>query len=247
MGIKKIKVILCGFNWSGCKALMLLLKRIDVSDIYVYTHNSDYYIPSLKDLCIKYNIKSSFKKISKINLPFRPDLIVSVSYKYIIPEDVIKLSKYSGFNIHPSILPSYKGCSSITWSMIHNEKYLGFSYHLLDKRIDSGNILYQKKINLEKFDLQSTAYYRVMFESLKNFNKIIDKILTGFKGKKQKNNINIIYKRGAPYNRRIDDKWTIDKIERFIKAMIFPPLKPARYKNRNIFSINDYKKLKKKI
>ena len=247
MDNKKIKVILCGYNWSGCKALSILINRSDISDIYVYTHNSEYFIPSLKNLCKKYKVKYSSKKISKKNLPFKPDIIASVSYKYIIPSEVIKFTKICGFNIHPSILPYYKGCSSVTWSMINNEKFIGYTYHLINKKIDSGDILYQKKIELECFDLQSTAYYRVMFESLKNFNIVMNKILNGFRGRIQKKINKSYYSRGAPYDGKINPEWSIQQIERFIRAMIFPPMKPARYKNKYILNVDDYIKLKSKL
>ena len=82
-----------------------------------------------------------------------------------------------------------------------------------------------------------------MFESLKEFNKIINKLLKGFRGNIQKKVKNSYYNRGAPYNGIIDDQWNIQKIERFIRAMIFPPLKPAKYKNKYILNLKDLKKL----
>lgn len=244
MSKKKLKVILCGYQWSGCKALKKINARKDISDIFVYTHKSEYYYSDLAEYCNDLAIKFTYKKISLNNLPFKPDIICSVSYSFIIPNNVLKLVDNRAFNIHPSLLPSYKGCSSVTWALVNGEKKYGFSYHLISKKIDSGKIIYQKALDLEKFDLQYTAYYRVMFESLKPFNKIFNSIV--------KRKFNIIssktkasyYKRGAPFNGIIDEKWSVDFIKKFIKSMIFPPKKNAIFKRSEVNNFASYLKLK---
>ena len=86
-----------------------------------------------------------------------------------------------------------------------------------------------------------------MFESLKNFNIVMNKILNGFRGRIQKKINKSYYSRGAPYDGKINPEWSIQQIERFIRAMIFPPMKPARYKNKYILNVDDYIKLKNKL
>ena len=76
----------------------------------------------MEEYCKDKKVRFSLKKISKSNLPFIPDLIISISYKYKIPDNVISISKFKPFNLHPSILPKYRGCSSITWAMVNGEK-----------------------------------------------------------------------------------------------------------------------------
>ena len=81
------KIILCGFNWSGCRALDLLIKRN--YEVFVYTHKSPWHINDLINFCKYKNIKFSTEKISIENLPFNPDIIISIFYRYIISEEVI--------------------------------------------------------------------------------------------------------------------------------------------------------------
>ena len=85
-----MKIILCGYHWTGCKALQLLLKM--GHEVFVYTHENPYHIPSLVDLCEEKDVSYSLGNISKSKLPFEPDVICSIFYRYIIKnwENVIK-------------------------------------------------------------------------------------------------------------------------------------------------------------
>tara|TARA_A100001015_G_scaffold117508_1_gene130333 strand:- start:242 stop:934 length:693 start_codon:yes stop_codon:yes gene_type:complete len=225
------KVILCGFNWSGCEALDILLKK--KYHIFVYTHLAKYFEPDIIRICKKKKISFTTSKIALNNIPFKPDLIISISYKYKIPHDVLSLSKFKPFNLHPSLLPKYRGCSSIPWAMVNGEKMCGFTYHYMNEKYDDGNIILQKSIEIKKFDLQSTLYYRVMFDSLIYFNQALKKVLNNYPGKKQKGK-STYFKRGAPYEGVLKKKWKGTKRENFIKAMIFPPLPLARFNKKYI-------------
>ena len=238
-----MKVILCGYNWVGCKALDILLEHNH--EVFVYTHNSPSYVPSLKNYCLEKGISYSLKKINLESIPFKPDIVCSIYYRYIIPEDVIKYVNNKIFNLHPSLLPEYKGCSSLTWAMINGEKRVGFTYHYIESGVDTGDIILQKKIDIEEFDTQQTLYYRVMFESMRFFYKAFKHVINNKNVIKQSSNIGKYYKRGCPFFGEINDNWDDAKIKRFIRAMIFPPLPYAKYKGKEIRTYDDYLKIKK--
>ncbi len=225
------KIILCGYNWSGCEALEFLIKK--KYHIFVYTHISKYFEPDLIKFCQKRKISYTTKKISKKNIPFKPDLIISISYKYKIPTNVLSLSKFKPFNLHPSLLPKYKGCSSIAWAIVNGEKKCGFTYHYMNEKYDDGKIILQKSIEIKKFDLQSTLYYRVMFNSLLYFDEVLKKVFKNYPGKKQKGKSSY-FKRGAPFDGILKSEWKGVKKENFVKAMIFPPLPLARLNKKFI-------------
>lgn len=236
-----MKIILCGYNWVGCKGLDILLNRGD--EVFVFTHESPNYINDLEGLCKKRNVKYSLQKINKENLPFTPDLIVSLYYRYIITKDVIEICKNKIFNLHPSLLPKYRGCSSLTWAMIEKEDYAGYTYHYITEKVDAGNIILQKQIKIEEFDTQVTLYHRVMFEAIKDFEKIIELILKNYLGYPQEIKSELkYYKRGCPYEGNIDKKWNDEMKDRFIRAMIYPPLSPAQYNGQEVYKLNELKK-----
>jgi methionyl-tRNA formyltransferase len=79
---------------------------------------------------------------------FGPDIIISYNYRYLITEDVINLSNNKILNLHISLLPWNRGADPNLWSFIENTPK-GVTIHLIDKGIDTGDILLQKEL---KFD-----------------------------------------------------------------------------------------------
>lgn len=237
-----MKVLLCGYNWIGCSVLDKLL--LEGHEVYVYTHDNPTYVNSLVDLCKKHSVNYTTDKISVNNIPFKPDIICSIYYRFIIPADVINLVNKKVFNLHPSLLPDYKGCSSITWALINGEKFIGYTYHYIDEKIDTGHIIIQNPFVVEHWDTQATLYHRIMFEASKRFLEAFYLVINEFKGIPQEKRGNY-YKRGCPHNGHIDPNWSYDKIERFIRAMNYPPLPPASIGDQKIYTIEDYLKWKK--
>lgn len=232
-----MKVILCGYNWIGCSVLEQLLNARH--EVFVYTHETPYYIPSVANMCKKYNIPYSFDNISKASLPFTPDIICSIYYRYIIKPHIINACNKKIFNLHPALLPHYRGCSSLTWALINGEKEVGYTYHYIDEHCDTGNIIIQKKIPLTTYDTQSTIYNRVMFEAAADFYKAFEKVINNDSGQKQAQG-GTYYPRGCPYAGQIDESWSDEKIERFIRAMFFPPYPMAHYKGQEIKTFDEY-------
>ncbi len=226
-----MKIILCGYHWAGCKALELLLK--ERNEVYVYTHETRNYVADLK---------YSLDKIEIDSLPFIPDMICSIYYRYIIKKDIIDIVKGKIFNLHPSLLPKYRGCSSLTWAMINGESKCGFTYHYVDDKCDTGDVIIQKEIKIEDFDTQLTLYNRVMFESMYYFLDVVSLVKTGYKGKKQEG-LATIHKRGCPMDGKITDLMDGAMKERFVRAMCHPPYPAAQYKNQEIKTFKELEKL----
>lgn len=235
-----MRVILCGYHWTGCKALELLLN--EGHEVYVYTHETENYVADLEGLCIKKNIQYSMDRISADNLPFIPDIICSIYYRWIIKRDVIDAVKGRIFNLHPALLPKYRGCSSLTWAMINGEEQCGFTYHYIDEGCDTGNIIIQKVINIEDFDTQLTLCNRVMFESMECFLEAVHLVEQGYEGKRQLGET-MLYKRGCPMDGEIVDSMNLEMAERFIRAMCYPPYPAARYHGQEIKTLKEFKKI----
>ncbi len=107
--------------------------------------------PPAKDWAIKNEIKF----IQPENLKTTPneltdnfDLFIVAAYGKIIPETIINLPKYQTINVHPSILPKYRGASPLQSAILNGDAETGVSIMLLDKELDHGPILVIEKINL---------------------------------------------------------------------------------------------------
>lgn len=235
-----MRVILCGYNWVGCKALDTLVSQ--GHEVFVFTHESPYHIPSVIATCQKLKVPYSTENISKAILPFNPDVICSIYYRDIIKKHVIDSCGGRIFNLHPSLLPKYRGCSSLTWAMINGEMEAGFTYHYIDEGCDTGSILLQKPIKIEEWDTQQSLYMRVMFESMNSFQEVFDMVVTGERGRQQVGDSSH-YPRGCPHGGDIDPTWNLEKIERFIRAMNYPPYPPARLAGRYVYTIDEYLQL----
>ena len=236
-----MNVILCGYHWAGCMALEMLLQN--GHHVFVYTHPATEAVPALDELAEKRGVKYSLADISKIDLPFIPDIICSIYYKHIIKQHIIDACGGKIFNLHPSLLPRYRGCSSITWAIINGEKECGYTYHYIDKNIDTGNIILQKKIDIKDFDTQLSLYYRMMFLAIEELDNVIKLVMDGYPGYEQRGVVTF-NNRGCPNLGRIDDSWPDEKIERFIRAMIFPPLPYASYYKTAVCSYRQFERLK---
>jgi len=77
------------------------------------------------------------------------DLILMSCYSRRLPESIINLAKAGCFNMHPSLLPRYRGPEPIFWQIKHASD-MGVSWHLVTDELDAGDIVKQQKINLHE-------------------------------------------------------------------------------------------------
>ncbi len=90
----------------------------------------------------------------------KPDLAVVVAFR-MLPEVIWSMPKYGTINLHASLLPAYRGAAPINWAIINGEKMTGLTTFFIDKQIDTGQILLQHKINIEKNDTAGTLHDRM--------------------------------------------------------------------------------------
>ncbi len=77
-----------------------------------------------------------------------PDMIVVAAFGQILPKALLDLPSYGCLNIHPSLLPKYRGAAPLHWSIIRGETTTGVTIMLMDEGMDSGDILLQEKTPL---------------------------------------------------------------------------------------------------
>lgn len=108
-----------------------------------------------------------------------PDIIVVVAYGKILPEEILNLPKYGCVNGHASLLPKYRGASPIQWCIVCGEKETGITVMQMDKGMDTGDILTQRKVAIgeketaeELFERLSVISADLMFETIENIENI---------------------------------------------------------------------------
>lgn len=90
-----------------------------------------------------------------------PDLAVVCVYGLIIPQKVLSLTKAGFLNIHPSLLPKYRGATPVPAAIITGEKETGVSIMLMDQNLDHGPIITQEKEKIKNEDTAETLYHRL--------------------------------------------------------------------------------------
>ena len=124
------------------------------------------------------NVNISEKKLLEKLFKYKINLICLAGFMKILSGNFIKKFKKPILNIHPSLLPKYKGLSTHKKVINNKEKYSGSTVHLVSSKLDSGHIILQKKIKVSKFDNEKTLEKKILKIEHILYPKAIKKILT---------------------------------------------------------------------
>ena len=94
----------------------------------------------------------------------------------ILSKNFIKKFKGKILNIHPSLLPKYKGLNTHERALKNKDKYSGCTVHFVNSRLDSGKIILQKKVIIKKRDTPKTLAKRILVQEHMLYPKAILKI-----------------------------------------------------------------------
>ena len=132
----------------------------------------------IKKKILNYKNKTLAEK--KIILEIRKSkikLICLAGFMRILSKNFIKKFKGKILNIHPSLLPKYKGLNTHRRVLINNEKYSGCTVHLVSSKLDSGKIILQKKIKINKNENVKSLSKKILNQEHSLYPKAIAKIL----------------------------------------------------------------------
>ena len=95
----------------------------------------------------------------------------------ILSSNFIRKFKNPILNIHPSILPRYKGLNTHMKAIKNKDKFSGATVHLVTPKLDSGKIILQKKVRISKYDTEKTLAKKVLKIEHKLYPTAIEKFL----------------------------------------------------------------------
>ncbi len=144
--MKKLAVMGSG-NGSNFEAIVRYFQGVDDLEIICISDVEDSFILKRAE---NLKIKNEYVPFEK-NLDYfsknKFDLVALAGYMQILPESVLKLSTF--VNLHPSLLPSFKGKNAIQRSFISGVKVSGITVHYAEKEVDSGRIIAQYPVFIE--------------------------------------------------------------------------------------------------
>ncbi|MBU1626448.1 methionyl-tRNA formyltransferase [bacterium] len=159
-GEKSLKVVFMGTGKFGAKSLSCLLED-SFFDVVVATQPDSQkdrghkLKPShVKQITLERNLRV-YQPV-KLNKEFfentilyeKPDIVLVADYGLKIPKRFLEYPKYGCVNVHPSLLPRYRGAAPVNWTLIRGEKITGVTTIMMDEGWDSGDILLQESTGI---------------------------------------------------------------------------------------------------
>lgn len=121
--------------------------------------------PPIKEFALKYEIKivqpMNKKELIKIFNSFDVDVCILVAYGMIIPKEILSKPKFGFLNVHPSLLPKYRGPSPIQFALLNRETITGVTIMKLDDKMDTGPILKQQETLITPEDTAESLHNKL--------------------------------------------------------------------------------------
>lgn len=168
---------------------------------------------------IEYEKLDDDKFINKIK-SLKADIAVVCSFNYKIPKVLLDSVKDGFINVHPSLLPKYRGANPYSAVIINNEQETGVTLHFMDENFDTGDIISQKRIVISPMETMGTLFNRL---NILAFNMLMETLNeyeeSELKRIKQHDGIFPLGKNVGNDMFFIDYKKSAIEIERFIRAL----------------------------
>ena len=186
IGLKKIRTaVFISGTGSNLKSLIKFsLKKVSPIEVNLIVSNNVKAkglkfakLYKIKKKVYNYNEKKvSEKRILKDLKLNDIKLICLAGFMKILSKDFIRKFKGKILNIHPSLLPKYKGLNTHYRAIQNKEKYSGCTVHLVNSKLDSGKIILQKKVKLSKEETPSSLQKKILKHEHILYPKAISKI-----------------------------------------------------------------------
>lgn len=220
--LDQIKITLFTNNLRGISCLKYLnTKKVQIKNIIISEKNLN---PKVIDFLNKNKIKfitiKNLKSQKILRILDKTDLGLVCGFPHIFKEFQFNIPKYGLINLHAGKLPKYRGGSPLNWQIINNEKYFGISVIKIDKGIDTGDIILEKKFKLlSKYKIEDLHRIANNFFP-KLLYKSIFKLISRKKLKKQNEKKAKYYKQRKPEDSLIyPSGTTFKKLTLLLRAM----------------------------
>ena len=180
--MKKIVVFASGGGSSAENLYLYFSKKPNAKVLKLYCNNPEAgvlkrnRINSLEKLLFNNDELNSGKILDDLK-KLSPDLIVLAGFLKKIPEKIIDHFRNKVINIHPSLLPKYKGLDTHNRAINNNDKYSGCTVHYVTPKLDSGKIILQKKVKIFKNDNAKSLQKRILKQEHKIYPKALRMVL----------------------------------------------------------------------
>ena len=165
------------------------------------------------------SVEVAFEKVGES----KPSIIYSFSYRHLIPERVLELAPLGAFNLHPSLLPAYRGRAPVNWVLVNGEREAGVTLHHMVARADAGDIVGQRAVAIDDSDNALTLYRKLVPLGVELIDKLHPKIVADTAPRRKMDIAKGSYfGRRKPEDGRIDWRWPARRIFNLVRAVTHP-------------------------
>ena len=104
----------------------------------------------------------------------KPDIIIAVAYGGFLKKEIRKLPRNGCINLHPSLLPKYRGSSPINYALFNDDKITGNTIIKIVAKLDAGPILFQREIEIKENECYTELYKRLSKEGAKDVLQVLE-------------------------------------------------------------------------
>ncbi|MFC1512610.1 methionyl-tRNA formyltransferase [bacterium] len=187
---KKLNIVFMGTSLCACPFLEHIIKNEKL--LAVFTAPDEHagrhmkiQLPPVKKISLDHECKviqaHNLKNIEVIQSvkDLNPDLLIVISYGYKIPSEILEIPGLGSINIHFSLLPKYRGAAPVNWALANGEIETGVTSFFLNDKMDSGDIICQKKININNEDNAVTLMDKLVILGVDVLKETIELIKSG--------------------------------------------------------------------
>src|ERR1700722_20988811 len=197
-------------------ACMEAIRKMGAPIAALFTHRDDpheeIWWSSCAELAARHriavHIDESVEAVAAKIDALKPSIIYSFSCRHLIPENVLALSRQGAFNLHPSMLPAYRGRAPVNWVLVNGERETGVTLHHMVARADAGDIVGQRAVAIDDSDNALTLYRKLVPLCVELITELHPQIVAGT-APRQKMDIakGSYFGRRKPEDGRIDWRW----------------------------------------
>jgi len=133
-----------------------------------------------KNFEIVASFRSSKQEVNKEEISkLKPDLVVVASYGRILKKEILDIPKYGVLNIHPSLLPKFRGSTPIQTAILEGESKTGVTIIQMDEKVDHGPVLFQKEKKILSSDTFETLAQKLFNLGAKYLPQLIKEFTEG--------------------------------------------------------------------
>ncbi|MFB1480331.1 methionyl-tRNA formyltransferase [Corallococcus sp. RDP092CA] len=115
----------------------------------------------------------------------RPDLLLCFFFPWRLPPEALALPRLGAVNVHPSLLPRYRGPCPLGWALREDARELGLTFHRMDASFDTGPVLARGTFPVRDEDTEEVVFERLMLASRRLLPQVVERVARGDPGERQ--------------------------------------------------------------